>query len=136
MTIVVCVDDRCGMLFGGRRQSQDSVLRNRLLERAEGRKLWMNGYSAKQFSQLPQNVTVRENFLQMAGPNDICFVENLDVTDALRQCDRLIMFCWNRHYPADLYFPEPQLVRWTLEGTCDFVGSSHEMITEKIYAKK
>jgi len=135
MTIVVCVDDRYGMLFNGRRQSQDSVLRSRLLERAEGRKLWMNSYSAKQFSQLPQNAMVHEDFLQMAGPGDICFAENVDVTDPLRQCDQLILYCWNRHYPADLFFAKELLEQWTLRSTWDFAGSSHDTITENVYEK-
>lgn len=136
MIIALCVDDRYGMLFNRRRQSKDRLLRERLLERARGRKLWMNAYSAKQFSPLPENACVREDYLQAAGPEDLCFVEAADCTESLQQCRQLILYCWNRRYPADVYFPAEELDRWMLVGTEDFEGSSHDQITEKIYEKK
>ena len=44
--IVICViDDHGGMLFNHRRQSQDRILRARILQRTKGKKLWMNAYS-------------------------------------------------------------------------------------------
>ena len=49
MTLIVCVDDNMGMLFNHRRQSKDVVVRERILKQAEGKHLWMNHYSAKQF---------------------------------------------------------------------------------------
>lgn len=133
MTIVICVDTRYGMLFHRRRQSRDQAVLDRLLRHAAGRRLWMNGYSAGLFSKLPENVSVHEDFLQLAGPEDICFVENIPIADLAGKCKRLILYCWNRHYPADTYFPQNILDRWGLESTSDFVGNSHEQITEKIY---
>ena len=47
MIIAVCIDDKGGMLFNHRRQSQDRLLREDLLKEAAGRPLWMSGYSAK-----------------------------------------------------------------------------------------
>ena len=41
MIIMVCVDDNNGMMFNKRRQSQDRVLRQRMLELAGEKKLWM-----------------------------------------------------------------------------------------------
>lgn len=49
MKIIVCVDNQNGMMFNHRRQSQDRVLRKRILELTGGKKLWMNAYSQKQF---------------------------------------------------------------------------------------
>ena len=40
MIIMVCVDDNNGMMFNKRRQSQDRVLRQRMLELAGEKKLW------------------------------------------------------------------------------------------------
>ena len=51
MKIIVCVDNQNGMMFNHRRQSQDRVLRKRILELTGGKKLWMNAYSQKQFLQ-------------------------------------------------------------------------------------
>lgn len=53
MIVIACVDDRMGMLFNRRRQSQDAALRQRLLERAAGRPIWMSEYSARQFADCP-----------------------------------------------------------------------------------
>ena len=50
MKIIVCVDNQNGMMFNHRRQSQDRVLRKRILELTGGKKLWMNAYSQKQFT--------------------------------------------------------------------------------------
>ena len=49
MILIACVDDRGGIAFNHRRQSSDSVVRNRILELTAGSRLWMNEYSAKQF---------------------------------------------------------------------------------------
>ena len=49
MIVMVCVDDKNGMMFNKRRQSQDRVLRQHMLELAGDKKLWMNAYSRKQF---------------------------------------------------------------------------------------
>ena len=52
MNIIVCVDKNNGMSFCGKRQSQDRVLRERVLEMTNGSRLLMNSYSAKQFESL------------------------------------------------------------------------------------
>ena len=134
MVIALCVDDQYGLLFNGRRQSRDRVLLDRLLE--TDKTIWMNSYSAKMFSQLPGNVSVQDNFMQAAGPEDICFVENVPITDLPENCDQLILYHWNRKYPADLYFPAEELKKWKLVSTYDFPGNSHDKITEKIYEKE
>lgn len=135
MTVALCVDTRYGMLFHNRRQSRDQAVLDRLLVHAAGKKLWMNAYSAKLFPRLPENACVSEDFFRLAGQEDICFAENISPISLLDQCDRLILFCWNRHYPADTCFPEEALSAWTRKHTYDFAGNSHEMITEMIYEK-
>ena len=47
MILITCVDDKMGMLFNKRRQSMDSILRERVLKMCAGKKLWMNEYSRK-----------------------------------------------------------------------------------------
>jgi len=43
----------------------------------------------------------------------------------------LILYRWNRTYPADLYFTL-SLEGWTLERREEFAGSSHEKITKEV----
>ena len=78
MILIVCTDDDNGMAFANRRQSQDRLLRERLLRLSSG-KLWLNAYSAKQFSpEETADFTIDEDFLEHAGANDFCFAETAD----------------------------------------------------------
>ena len=72
MILIVCVDDNMGMAFNHRRQSQDRLLRRRLLERVGASKLWMSPYTARQFDALPENVRVSETFLSEAEAGEYC----------------------------------------------------------------
>ena len=50
MQMILCLDDNNGMSFGGKRQSRDRVVVEKILELTAGGKIWMNGYSAGIFS--------------------------------------------------------------------------------------
>ena len=133
MIIIACVDKKYGMLFNGRRQSQDRLLRARILELTKDSKLWMNGYSAKQFQEgLPSHVAVSEDFLDLAGPNDFCFTETADLTPYQDKITGIILYHWNREYPADQHF-SPDMTQFMMQSIADFPGSSHETITEEVY---
>lgn len=135
MNIIVCVDDNLGMTFNRRRQSQDRVLRERILSLARGAVLWMNAYSRKQFAAdaVPQP-RVDEAFLELAGTGEFCFVENLPLLPYEDKIEQLILYRWNRRYPADRRFDIPlEEHGWTLAETAEFAGSSHEKITEERY---
>ena len=137
MIIVTCVDDNLGMLFNKRRQSQDRVLRERVLKLTSGARLWMNPYTKKQFEPdgAPQ-INVDEAFLSEAAPGDYCFVEDIDILPYERCAEKIILYKWNRTYPADRRFTVPLKEHgWKLVQTTDFVGSSHEKITEEVYIK-
>ena len=47
MNIIVCLDDKNGMMFNKRRQSQDKVLRADIKELVKNQDLFMNEYSYK-----------------------------------------------------------------------------------------
>ena len=133
MILIVCVDDAGGLGFNRRRQSQDRALRARMLEKW-GR-LWMNAYSAGQFAK-EDSVTADEDFLEKAGPGDACFAEGPAAAEALDRAEKLVLYRWNRKYPADCHFPLDLEARgWRLEETAEFAGSSHEKITEEVYVR-
>ncbi len=136
MVIAVCVSNDYGMMFNHRRQSADRMVQKRLLEHTDHSILWMSHYSAGQFNTVQPNMRIDDNGLQLAGKNDICFLEEPVFPDGIPQCDQLILYFWNRDYPADTWFPREQLNRWKLKSTCEFKGTSHDVITEKIYEKK
>lgn len=134
MILITCVDDKMGMLFNKRRQSRDSVLRERVLKMCAGKKLWMNEYSRKQFDAVAEGISVDEDFMAKMGADDYCFVENISPKAYEDRFKQIVLYKWNRVYPADLYF-DIDLTNWRLAQSSDFAGSSHDKITEEIYVK-
>ncbi|MCD8016017.1 MAG: hypothetical protein LUG99_23235 [Lachnospiraceae bacterium] len=93
----------------------------------------MNAYSAKLF---PEDVTeVSENFLAEAREGEFCFVENMPAASYEGKVEQIILFKWNRLYPADSYF-DIDLSGWELVGSEDFIGSSHDKITMETYQRR
>ncbi len=137
MIVLAAVDDRNGMMFNHRRQSQDRVLRERILKLTSGGRLWMDEYSAKQFGENSgDHLNVSEDFMSKALPGDFCFVEDKSVTPYVQLVEKIIIFKWNRVYPGDTFF-EIRLTedRWRLVETEDFPGYSHEKITMEVYER-
>ena len=128
MILIACVDDNLGMAFNRRRQSQDRVLRARLLERVGAAKLWMSPYSARQFEALPENAQVCEDFLSRAGAGEYCFAE----LECPAQAEGVVLYRWNRVYPADARFTF-KLNQFRMVEQTEFAGFSHPKITEEIY---
>ena len=134
MKIAVCVDDRNGMLFAGRRQSMDSCLRAEFLKMTVPAKIWMDAYTAGQFADAGERILVDEDFLRKARAEDWCFVEKADLQFVAKEITQIVLYRWNRHYPADKKFPAELFdSRWTMINQRDFPGSSHERITEEVY---
>lgn len=138
MTIIVCVDDNNGMLFHNRRQSRDSVLYKHIIEMIKGKKLFMNDYSAKLFSdEQKEHIVVQNNFLEIASENDYCFVENTELSSYQNNIQKIVLYRWNRVYPADTYFQFPlDKNKWKLQKTTDIKGNSHDVITEEVYTNE
>ena len=134
MIAAVCIDDRGGMLFNHRRQSQDRLLREDLLAEAAGRPLWMHSYSLRQFPAPPPNLCMDEEFLDRAGPGELCFVETVDPAPWRERMEGVILYRWNRTYPADLRLTL-SLEGWSLERREIFAGSSHEKIIKEVYRR-
>lgn len=135
MIVIVCIDDCRGMTFNHRRQSQDKKLREYLLNSISPNHLWLNAYSGKQFTDVDcSNFIIDDFFLEKAKPGDFCFVENLDISSYIEDIEKIILFKWNRNYPADTFLPI-NLDEWILEETEDFIGYSHDRITKEVYRK-
>ena len=134
MHIIVCVDDRLGMMFNHRRQSRDSILREYILNMTEGHKLWMNHYSVMQFKDdKNNNIVVDDDFMQLASHDDYCFVEDLDLSSYEDQIDSITLCKWNRSYPGDLFFTI-NLSTWELVRSDELVGSSDDLIEIEVYS--
>ena len=137
MILMVCVDDKNGTMFNRRRQSKDRLLRERILELTEGGRLWMNAYSAKQFGpELPAQIVVDEEYCTKAAPGDFCFMEGGSAAACGEGLEKLILFKWNRTYPADQWFDiRLDEEGWRRDSQEEFLGTSHEKITMEVYVK-
>jgi len=134
MKLIVCLDDQNGILFNKRRLSMDSSLRKRLLEQVKDGMLWMNAYSAGQFTEASDAVRIHEDYLEYAGTEDFCFLENRDIVPYAERVQQLIVYRWNRLYPSDTVFPlEDLFSNWNKVSSMDFPGNSHEKLTEEVY---
>lgn len=133
MKIILCLDEKRGMLFNHRRQSRDRIVRQDIMDSLRDAGLWMNAYSYKQFTDVDQSrIMVDEEFLDQAGERDYCFVEDRQLLPYETKISELIIYYWNKTYPADLYL-DLDLSRWREAYCLELVGYSHEKITKKIY---
>lgn len=130
MDVIVCLDDRNGMLFHGRRQSRDRKVIEDIQVHLEGKRFCILPFSQKLFS--PGDAVII-NGLDSAGPGDLCFVEDRPLSPYFSQIQRLIIYRWNRHYPGDLFFDIDVSQEGTLVSREEFPGYSHEKITKEIY---
>lgn len=137
MKLIVCVDDRMGMMFNKRRQSKDEKVREDILSMLdEGQKLFVSPYTAKQFlPEEQEKVYVSETFLSEATGEDICFIEDSDVSELEDKIESIVLYRWNRHYPSDRYFTL-DLSNYELISSFDFVGNSHPEMLKEEYQKK
>lgn len=139
MNVIVCVDDDGGMLFNRRRQSRDRMLIEDVLAMTEenGSRLWIAPFSEELLAPLGAMcsfITVDDEFLNKALPQDFCFVENVSLKEYEEMIDSITVYRWNRKYPADTFF-DIDLTSWQKRGEKEFAGSSHERITREVYRK-
>ena len=133
MHLIVCIDQRDGMLFNCRRLSSDRILIQRILQMTQGSTLWMSSYSAKLFSGFEGSIHVAEDYLACAQNGAYCFAEDADLLGVKDKLESVTLFHWNRSYPATVRFPRELLKGMNLAETEEFTGSSHEIITMERY---
>ena len=133
MKLIFCIDDKKGMMFFGKRQSQDSVLREWIINHTAESNLWLSTYSAKQFSD-QTNFVVDDNYIANATVGDFCFIE--DKGYSLDNVSEIILCKWNRKYQADKVFDiDLKANGFKKVSSEDIKGSSHDKITIETYKK-
>lgn len=136
MKIIVCLDDRNGMLFHNRRQSSDRILCGKIMELAGESTLWMHPYSQKLFDATAQNICIAPLFLRQAQQGEYCFVETEDVSAYATSIEEIIIFRWNRTYPGDFFFPMELLKNFQKkDDVLTFCGNSHDKITMEVFTR-
>ncbi len=135
MDVIICLDDKNGMIFNHRRQSRDSKVTEDILKCLHGKQLLISEFSAALFPGACGNIKVEDNPLLAAKQDDICFIENFILEPYEKCIERLIIYRWNRVYPADVYLDIKLNHGWRMISTTEFSGHSHEKITKEIYTR-
>ena len=133
-TVAVCLDDEGGMMFNNRRQSRDRVMIEDFLNTV-GTKTFAHTYSEKLFLN-HGDVFLSDNPFDDACDGACVFVENLPIAPYLDEIEKIVIYRWNRLYPADIYFDlDLEKEGFKLIKATEFKGSSHERITKGIYTR-
>ena len=135
MTVFVCVSDKGGIFFGGKRQSRDRKVTEDILGEAGDGKVMVREYSKSLFVKNPERITVVQNPLSVGGEGDFVFSEGEALSDYVDKIKRLIIYRWNRDYPQDMLFDIDPCRFFSLLNTCDFEGNSHEKITKEVWVR-
>jgi len=133
MTIYVCLDDRNGLRFNGRRQSRDGAVLEDIRQSLTGA-LWIATYSEKLIREAQIPFRVAASWEEIAGWD--FFLEDYPSQELLSLARKIVIYRWNRHYPGD--------VRWDVDlaalgfvqtEVSEFPGKSHETITREVYIR-
>lgn len=131
MHLILCIDERDGLSFCGKRQSRDRIVNDHILQLASGQKVWMSPYSAPFFEG--NAVCADAHFLEKAGVGEYCFLEVDPLPENNENLESVILYHWNRTYPSTVKFPRSLLSGMNLVQREEFSGSSHETITMERY---
>ncbi|MBQ5833380.1 MAG: ribonuclease Z [Clostridia bacterium] len=133
MRLIVTLDDYGGMLFNRRRQSRDRVLTEDILRTVGEGRLVVSPYTAPLFPSCTA-LTVAEDPLSVAGKGDFCFLEERSPRGQMHLFSTVVIYRWNRHYPADVFF-DADLTEFSLIEAEELEGFSHKIITKEVYQR-
>lgn len=132
MTLYVCLDDRGGMCFGGRRQSRDAALLSDLAAGLPG-VLTIDPFSEKLIASAGIPYVLTEETIP---ENAHFFLENRSPEALLPSAESIVIYRWNRHYPSDVRWEgAPADFGFVLKETSEFPGKSHKIITKEVYVR-
>ena len=133
MNIIVCLDDNKGMLFNNRRQSRDKAVLSDVFNEIQGEKLYIMPFSEKLMAEYCDKVTLCEDASALQG-GQWFFCENVDLTSFADKIEKLVVYKWNRVYPAD-FNCNLDFSLFNLKSEIEFEGNSHPVITKQTFAK-
>lgn len=127
MTLILWTGKNGELLFNRRRCSQDSAVIADIVSMYHPAEICVSAYSSPLFpgAKVIQNLQEAEN--------GILFLEDLPLSSALAQAQQLIVYRFDRVYPADVRLEIPK--EFQLKESKEFSGSSHDKITREVYEK-
>lgn len=120
-TVIICLDKRDGLSFGGRRLSRDA----KIFEDIQ-----------KDFGAVALSNDISLDFLPVLKESPAVFCE-VEIPDGyLEGCDKVIIYRFDRTYPFDASMPEGFYDNFDLVEKTEFAGNSHDKIFKEIWEKK
>ena len=136
MKLILCVDDRYGLLFNHRRQSRDREVTADIIAECIGRRLLIEDYSQILFKDIRHElIVVSYDISEEAEKDDCCFIERKPDDILIEKADELILYFWNRKYPKTASFKFDNDM-WEPVSEIEFRGRSHDKITKRRYRKR
>ena len=135
MKAFVCVDDGFGMAFLGKRQSRDTRVLEDIISTASKTLVYMTAQTKKLFPDTDLAVAspITDSLL---ATDEYYFFETESPLGYLDAVDEIVLYRWNRRYPADLKLGFlPSESGYTRVSVTEFVGTSHDCITKEVYKK-
>ena len=127
MTLILWAGKNGEMMFNRRRCSQDRAVIADILSQFSPADICVSAYSAPLFegAQVISQPTDAEN--------GVLFLEDLPLSPALALAKKLIVYRFDRVYPANVRLQVPP--DFTLTESREFAGYSHDKITREVYEK-
>ena len=127
MTLILWAGKNGEMLFNRRRCSQDRAVIADILAEFPPSDLCVSAYSAPLFEG------ARVISQPTDAENGVLFLEDLPLSPALALAKKLIVYRFDRIYPANVRLQIPQI--FTLTESRELTGYSHDKITREVYEK-
>lgn len=126
MTLILWTGKNGEMLFNRRRCSRDRAVIADILTMYAPADICVSAYSAPLVdgARVISHPEEAENAL---------FLEDFPLSSALAKTEKLIVYRFDRAYPADVRLEIPQ--DFTLRESVEFAGFSHDSITREVYVK-
>ena len=127
MTLIVSVGKNGELLFNRRRCSSDRAVTADIGSMFDSAALCVSAYSAPLFEGAHIIASLEE-----VG-DGIVFLEDFPLLPALAQAQKIIVYRFDRTYPADVRVQIPQ--DFSLTEKLKFAGFSHDKITREVYQR-
>lgn len=127
MTLILWSGKNGEMMFNHRRCSRDRAVIEDILSMYAPTNLCVSAYSASLFDGACVIYDLAE------AKEKVLFLEDLPLLPALEQAQKIIVYRFDRTYPADVRLEIPQ--SFSLTESLDFPGFSHDKITREVYVK-
>ncbi len=126
MTLLLWTGKNGEMLFNRRRCSQDKAVISDILTMFPPEDICVSAYSAPLFEGA-HTVSCLED------AHNVLFLEDFPLLPALARGEKLIVYRFDRVYPAHVRLTVPP--EFSLTQCTEFSGYSHDKITREVYAK-